>query len=136
MNRHRGFTLLELLMALALLTLTIGLLLASANRSARQVRAAEAQNHAVLYAENLLDDLGYGQALAPGRYAGTFANPRYRWTLHIDPVDAASVPGLPIGSADAPMAVYRIALDVHWDSQHLRWVSLRAVKRAHRVDSP
>lgn len=136
MSRIRGFTLLELMMALTLLTLTISLLLASATRSARQVRAAEAQNHAVLYAENLIDDLGYGQALAPGRYAGRFPNPRYRWSLQIDSVDAAQVPGLSTPVAGSPLALYRIVLEVRWDAQHLRWTTLRAVQRAPQAGLP
>lgn len=136
MRRIRGFTLLELMMALTLLTLTIGLLLASATRSARQVRAAEAQNHAVLYAENLIDDLGYGQALVPGRYVGSFSNPRYHWSLQIDSADAAHVPGLSAPVAGSPLALYRIALEVRWGAQRLRWTTLRAVQRAPQAGPP
>lgn len=131
MSRSRGFTLLELLLALALLAMTLGLLLVSSVRSAKQVREADAQNHAVLYAENLLDDLGYGQSMQLGVRQGEFVNPRYRWKLRIEPADSTALPGLPVAAADARMVLYRIELEVRWGERRLRWNTLRAAKRSH-----
>lgn len=133
MNRVRGFTLLELLMAMALLAVTLGLLLGASVRSAKQLSDAEAQNHAVLFAENLLDDLGYGQPLKPGRFEGVFADSRYRWQLRIERAEAEDTG---VATRDAPMALYRIELLVLWKNRQWRWNTMRAAKAATEARAP
>lgn len=126
MKRSAGFTLLELLLALALLAMTLGLMLASSVRASKQVQAASAQNRALMYAENLLDDLGYGTPLQLGKQEGAFADPRFRWQLVIQTADQDAALALPMPTASAPMALYQIELRVQWDKQALTWETLRA----------
>lgn len=128
MKRAAGFTLLEMMLALALLALTLGLLLASSARASRQVHTASAQNQAVWHAENLLDDLGYGTPLRVGEQSGVFNNPRYRWQLRITPAEQDNELSLPMPVAAAPMALYRVELQVSWDAKSLSWQTLRAVR--------
>lgn len=133
MNRIRGFTLLELLMAMALLAVTLGLLLGASVRSTKQLSDAEAQNHAVVYAESLLDDLGYGQPLKPGRFEGVFADSRYRWQLRIERAEAVAAG---VATRDAPMALYRVELLVLWKNRQWRWHTMRTAKAVSEVRSP
>lgn len=124
MKRLRGFTLLELLMALGLLALTLGLLLAASTRSARQVQQAQDQNLATLFAENILADIGYGMALTPGQSEGVLANKRFRWKLNIKPADQLQgVKATVLGNSTT--VLYEINLEMAWNMQRLRWHRLQ-----------
>lgn len=124
MKQIRGFTLLELLMALSLLALTLGLLLAASTRSARQVQQAQDQNVATLLAENILADIGYGIALTPGQTEGDFDDKKYRWQLSIEP--ANNVPGISTAAMEASNTMlYEMTLDICWHKKKLRWHRLQ-----------
>ncbi len=82
---QRGYTLLEVLVAFALLAIGLGLLLAILSGGVHAVARASESTHATLYAESLLDTLGADQRLQPGRSQGVFEDGRYRWTLTITP---------------------------------------------------
>lgn len=130
MKRHRGYTLIEVLVAFALLALALTLLLGILSGAARQVRWAADAGRAALHIRSLLDQTGIGEALQVGHSTGTFDAGRYRWTLDVVPyVDPAS---------DAPAAVdpsaprlLHLRLTVEWDDagprQRLQLQSLRLV---------
>jgi len=89
MNRQRGYTLIEVIVAFALLALAMTLLLGTLSGAARQVRWSADAGRATLHAQSLLDQTGVGEALQPGRRDGEFEDGRYRWSLEIVPyVDA------------------------------------------------
>jgi general secretion pathway protein I len=88
--RMRGYTLLEVIVAFALLALALTLLLGSLSSAARQVHWADGAGRATLYAQSLLDQAGVGAPLEAGTRSGSFENERYRWTLAVRPyVDPA-----------------------------------------------
>jgi prepilin-type N-terminal cleavage/methylation domain-containing protein len=121
MKRRRGFTLLELMLALSLLTVTVGLLLASSVRSARQVQAAGIQNTLVRYGESRLDDLRYGTALKAGETQGQFSDSRYHWHLKIQPSAASHT-----ASPNTVLGLWQVTLTVSGQGQRVRWQTLRA----------
>jgi general secretion pathway protein I len=89
-SRQRGFTLLEIIIAFAVLALALTLLLGTLSGSVREVRASSDAGRAALHAQSLLDQVGVGEALRPGNRDGEFEDGRYRWRLAIDPyVDPA-----------------------------------------------
>jgi len=92
--RARGFTLIEVIVAFALLAMALTLLLGTLTNAAAQVRWTQVAGRASLHAQSLLDQVGVGEALAPGRDQGDFEDGRYRWTLEVapwrDPAQAAS----------------------------------------------
>jgi prepilin-type N-terminal cleavage/methylation domain-containing protein len=77
-NRRRGFTLVELLVALTLLAVVGGSLLQLFHSGLRAARLAGAQSHAVLLARSKLNELQAYQALQPGVLSGSFDDD-YRW---------------------------------------------------------
>jgi general secretion pathway protein I len=113
----RGFTLLEVLLAFALLAAAMGLLIGMLSGGLRQVADAERETEATLHAQSLLDSLGTLEAIKPGQREGTFADDRYRWTLTIsavdDPAPVASGPAAPVPLEGGPQ-VLRVVLDVAW----------------------
>lgn len=111
-SRQRGFTLIEIIVAFALLALALTLLLGTLSGAARQVRWSADAGRAALHARSLLDEVGVGEPLRAGTRDGEFEDGLYRWTLQVDPyADPARArdtitPGAP--------RLLRLALDVEW----------------------
>jgi general secretion pathway protein I len=137
-SNQRGYTLLEVLVAFALLAIGLGLLLAILSGGVRAVANASDSTKATLYAESVLDTLGADQRLQPGRSTGVYENGRYRWTLDITPFKppvAAPARGDP-NTADPNLqnfvdnVLYRVVLQMQWGArgpgQTLRVETLRA----------
>lgn len=138
MNAHRarmrvtaragsgGYTLIEVIVAFALLALALTVLLGSLSNAARLIHWADGGGRATLYAQSLLDQTGVGEALHAGSRSGTFADARYHWTLDIKPyIDPAK--GTVASTADGAQ-LFQLQLDVDWGTaaaQHLRVRTLR-----------
>lgn len=85
MKSQRGYTLLEIIIAFGVLALALTLLLGTLSGGTRQVRWAADSGRAALHAQSLLDDVGVGEVLVPGRRDGVFDDGRYRWELEVAP---------------------------------------------------
>ncbi|HEX5754799.1 MAG TPA: prepilin-type N-terminal cleavage/methylation domain-containing protein [Arenimonas sp.] len=139
MRPSKGFTLLEVMLAFALLAVGLGLLLAIQSGGLRQVRQGALASEASLHAQSMLDSLGVLEPIEPGRREGEFDGGRFRWALEISEVEDPAreavppLPGQPLLDEDAlAMAprLYRVVLDVAWGDARggpsLRVVTLRA----------
>lgn len=126
--RQSGYTLIEVIVAFAVLALALTLLLGTLSGAARQVRWSADAGRAALHARSLLDQVGIGEALQPGQRNGTFEDGRYRWTLEIAPYADASRP-VPATIEPGAPHLLRLALSVEWGDagphQRLRLQSLR-----------
>lgn len=109
---QRGYTLIEVIVAFAVLGIALMLLLGTLSNGTRQVRWAADSGRAALHAQSLLDGLGIDLPIVPGQTSGEFEDGRYRWTLEIAPfVD----PALPQTIVDpAGQQLFEIALAVDW----------------------
>lgn len=140
MRRQRGFSLLEVILAFALLSAGLGILIAILSGGLAQVRNAGDATEATLHAQSLIDELGVLAPIRPRRDRGEFDDGRYRWELQISevedpgPVDEPAAGMAPIESvglqpAGAPV-LYRVQLDVSWGEddvpRRLRFATLRA----------
>ena len=126
-HRQRGFTLIEVIIAFALLALALTLLLGSMSGAAKQIRHADDAGRATLHAQSMLAQLGVGAALQPGRSDGELENGRYRWSLVITPYADPLKPTAPAPDASAPRLLH-VDLTVGWGDaagQQLHWQSLR-----------
>ena len=136
MKPVRGFTLLEVMLAFVLLAASMGLLIAMLSNGLHQVRQAQGETEATLYAQSLLDQVGVLAPLQPGRSQGEFDGGRYRYELDVaevgDPAPApvpADAPATTPAPAVSQPKVYRLALAVSWGAnqpaQQLHFVTLR-----------
>ena len=128
--RQRGFTLIEVIVAFALLALALTFLLGSLSGAARQVRIASDSSRATLHAQSLLAQVGVGEILQPGRRQGNFDAGRYRWVLDIVPyADPLGAPS-PLSNPSAPRLL-QLTLAMEWgdgSGQRLQWRTLRLVQ--------
>ena len=131
-----GYTLIEVIVAFALLALALTLLLGSLTNASRQVHWADGAGRATLYAQSLLDQTGVAEALQPGTRQGTFEDDRYHWTLDTRPyIDAgATEPSVTPDGAQ----LYEVVLDMDWGpspAQHLQLKTLRLSRPATGAES-
>lgn len=129
MRRQRGFTLLEVIVAFALLALALTLLLGSLSGASRQVRQADDASRAALYAQSLLAQVGVGETLQPGRREGDFENGRYHWQLEVAPYQDPARLDSPVQDPSAP-ELLQLRLVTRWGEgarQRIVWDSLRLV---------
>lgn len=126
-DRQRGYTLIEVIVAFAVLGLGLMLLLGTLSNGTRQVRWAADSGRAALHARSLLDDVGIAVPITPGQSTGTFEDGRYRWTLEIAPfVDPDAPPALSAPDGDG---LFELTLAVDWGEagprERLRLQTLR-----------
>lgn len=139
---QRGFTLLEVLVAFALLAGAAVLLLSILSNGLRDVADAERHGEAALHARSLMDNLGRVERLRPGARSGVLEGGRYRWQIEVrqvpDPLPVA-LPG-PTETGGAPEdgiidagepLLYRVELSLQWGEgrpqQTFRTATLRAL---------
>ena len=132
-SRQRGYTLIEVIVAFALLAFALTLLLGTLTGSTKQVRWSAEAGRAAIHAQSLLDRTGVGEALQPGRREGTFEGDSYRWTLDITPYVDPSPSLQPAQAGIDPGApkLLQLVLAVRWGDgdphQRLDLRSLRLV---------
>ena len=127
-SRQRGFTLIEIVVAFAILALGLGISMQIASGAMRNARQAATRTDAALYAQSLLDTAGVGESLEEGTSNGEFGD-KFRWTLRAEPFELESE--TPVEPGMAPVQLYRLELVVSWDvgdkEQQASFVTLRAL---------
>ncbi|MDR2872966.1 MAG: prepilin-type N-terminal cleavage/methylation domain-containing protein [Xanthomonadaceae bacterium] len=131
MWRQRGFTLLEVIVAFAMLALALTLLLGSMSGAARQIRHADRASHATLHAQTLMAQIGVGEPLRPMRREGVLENGAYRWILDVTPYVDSAVQrqnrAAALRQQPGPQLL-QLDLTVRWGegpSEYVQWQTLR-----------
>jgi general secretion pathway protein I len=128
----RGFTLLEVLLAVGLLAITAALVISVMSGGLRQVAWSTQASEASMHAQSLLDTLGTIEGIEPGNKTGQWEKEKFRYQLSIkeitDPSISAETPISPIENLNPPK-LYRIDLHVVWGqekpAQQLHFVSIK-----------
>lgn len=132
---QRGYTLIEVIVAFAVLALALTVLLGTLTNAGRQVRWSADAGRAALLAQSVLDEAEVDGPLEPGTRDGEFDGGRYRWTLDVRPY-AAGAPVQPV-DPNAPVLM-AVDLTLRWgDGERERLVlhSLRLVPPSSRSAS-
>jgi general secretion pathway protein I len=131
-RRHAGFTLLEVIAAIALLAIAFTVLMRVAGGSTRLGTNAADHSEAALWARSLLDTAFTSEPLQPGSTSGRF-DQRFRWRLDVTPWRPGSTP------AQAPLQLYQLDLEVSWgpanrpQAAHFRTLRLAAAEPAQAL---
>jgi general secretion pathway protein I len=105
--KQAGFTLVEIVAALAILALSLSVLLQIISDGARRTDQAGRMAQAGLLAQSLLAKLGAELPLQPGETAGAFAD-GFRWRLRMEPY------GDSVDRQQWPAGAYAVWAEVSW----------------------
>ena len=110
---QHGYTLIEVIVAFALLAAALSLLLGTLSGAVRQVRGSADGGRAALYAQSLMSQIGVGERIEPGAKNGEFEDGHYRWALEIRPWADPSQPPAALRDLAAPRLV-EVRLGIEW----------------------
>lgn len=120
-RRAAGFSLLEVVVALALLALALGALYPVFASAARRATLVAEHDRAVMLADSKLAEID-GAALRPGTDAGTIEG-RYRWRRRVELMVVHD------GGAPPALVPYQVTLEVRWGPEHeARSIALTTVR--------
>ncbi|THD07002.1 prepilin-type N-terminal cleavage/methylation domain-containing protein [Metallibacterium scheffleri] len=120
--RTRGFTLIEMIGALALAAIGLVILLQVLRETTELDLHAEGATGAALRARSLLAEVGGPIPLKPGAYQGQ-TQQGYAWQMTIAPWYASEDPGLNFAQGGSPLLAIRLQL--HWHGHHAQFETLR-----------
>ncbi|QIK38320.1 type II secretion system protein [Caldichromatium japonicum] len=121
---QQGFSLLEILVAFAILALMLGVLLAIFGRATQTTIAAAQYTQAATLAESLLNRVSHDIALAPGVLSGETAS-GFSWELTLVELDLTEA----FGTSELPVIPYRVDARVLWiDAGRPRQVTLSTLR--------
>ena len=125
-----GFTLVETLVAFAILALSLGALFEVVSDAVRRTSRAEKLSQASLALQTLLARVGSDIPLQQGQPDGQFANGLH-WRVRIEAYgDAADQRAWPVGA-------YKVSVEVHWpDGMQERTVSATTLRLGPRESVP
>ena len=112
-GENQGFTLLEVMVAMAILGIGLIIIIELFSGGLRLGRTAEEYTKAVGYARMKLEEISLAKSLEEGTQEGEFDR-EYRWQVEVKKVDL-----LPPGretSYQPPVALYWVRIDVLWKS--------------------
>jgi len=127
----RGFTLIEVVAAFAILALGLTLTMQIASGGMRQARQAADYTEAALLAQSLLDTAGVGERIKLGETRGEWEG-GFRWTLNVAPF-AGEAGATPSAAQPllAPVELVELDLQVTWErggkTREARYLTLRAM---------
>ena len=107
-RRQRGFSLLEVLVAFAILSVSLGVLLQVFATGLRNVGLSDDYSQATLYAQSILASMGRETPLSEGVRSGP-VNDRLSWRSTV----SAYVEGLP-DPEKSRVRAYRVSVEVYW----------------------
>lgn len=107
----RGFTLLEVVAALAILAIGLAMAMQAASGAMNQSRVSAEQTHAALLAQTVMDGLGAYEPLEEGEYSGELDDD-YRWHASVTPYELDSESDL--NNLGQSVELIRIDLAIEW----------------------
>jgi len=118
---NQGFTLLEVLVALVVISLSLAVLMRIFSGALNNLGAAEAYTQALALAESQLSAAGVETPLLAGESRGEDGQGR-SWLITIRPFEEAD--SSPVAMA-LPITLYRVEIEVQWQSRLTMTRSLR-----------
>lgn len=126
-NQSRGMTLIEVLVAFVVLSVTLAVILQIFTGGMRNARLADSYSRAVFLAESKLAAVGVERPLLAGDDAGQMVD--MQWHVNVQPMDDG-------GAADRlllPSRLYQVSVRVAWnEGGHDRQILLESLRLGRR----
>jgi general secretion pathway protein I len=114
----KGFTLLEVVIALVIAGIAAGGLLQAVGTGLHATRSATLYDQAIVRAQSHVASAMYGTTLSAGDWRGDDGG-GFRWRLHVAPVAAAALKPVgvigPRGAASVPVTLWGVTVWIAWD---------------------
>lgn len=129
-GRNKGFTLIEVVVALAILGVALTVIIELFSGGLRLARASMEYTNAVNYARTKLEEIAVRPSLDEGTQEGESNDKTFRWQVGVKKIDLLSIDK----SMDykPPVGLYQVKIDVFWKSgskeRSTSIESLRAIK--------
>ena len=114
----RGFTLLEVLVALSIASVSVAVVLTSLADSAKNVQLNRHYQYGLNLAQSQLEEVVSRQLLIPGSQSGVSGN--YRWKSHVSILSEDDI--------TPRFRLYRIRVEVSWNNRADYPVSLQTMR--------
>jgi general secretion pathway protein I len=129
-RNQQGFTLLEVVIALAVFAVAVGVCMQIATAGLRQARIAAEQTQAALLAQSILDMYGVGERLEPGRSSGRLEGD-YQWEIEVSPYEPPLESASPLAPGFSAVQLFKLDLTIRWPAgqkeRSERFSTLRAM---------
>jgi general secretion pathway protein I len=117
-----GFTLVEVLVALAILGISFAALFSAFSASLDRTRQTSDASRALLEAQSLMDRLGADFPLEAGTFRGTTEDQQMGWTIKTVTF------GTTEDRSAWPVAAYSVTVTVHWGDEPSDAIRLQGLK--------
>lgn len=117
-----GFTLVEVLVALAILGISFAALFSAFSASLDRTRQTSDASRALLEAQSLMDRLGADFPLEAGIFKGTTGDQQMRWAIE------TAAFGTTEDRSAWPVAAYGVTVTVHWGEEPSDTIRLQGLK--------
>lgn len=113
MTKQQGFSLLEILIAFAILGISLGILLRIFSSGTNMAAVSEDYTVAVQLAESLMARAGSELPLQAGEQSGWEDNNKYHWILEMVPFNSNAT--VELDPAKLPVQLFKVKVTVEWD---------------------
>jgi general secretion pathway protein I len=136
LRKLHGFTLIEVLVAMAILSIALMVLMELFSGGLRLGRTSGEYSKAVNYGRLRMEEVMTQEGIEEGTKEGKFDD-TYRWQVDLKKVDI--LPAEKTGPFEPPALLFQIRVDVLWKSgakeRSARFESFRAVKKSEEKKS-
>lgn len=122
MNRHKGFSLLEILVAFSIMAISLGILLKIFSSGVNTAIIAEEYTVATQIAESLMAKTGVEKPLAVGEISGTEVE-KYHWRMNVE-----NTPNPATEDKEGELMAVQVIVQWGDDERNYRVVELNTVK--------
>ncbi len=124
----QGMTLIEVLVAFIVLSVTMAVILQIFSGGMRNARLAESYSRAVFLAESKMAAVGLERPLVPGEYTG-LAGGEMQWRVSVTPVEDDAATNVQLN----PVRLYQVRVTAAWgDDGRERRVELTSLRMGPR----
>lgn len=126
-NIEKGFTLIEVMVAVAILAICLVAIMQLFSGGLRSSKMSKDYTRAVIYAKEKMEETLLKPASGSGDFSDNLTRNKFRWEAEVSPYTEAFLTGL--GSENKPLDLIKIKVKVLWtDNDKQKFIELTTLK--------